>query len=97
MLLGKSKLENVNISFWRSWLVPQVDVFLSCLFAGMLIDMPYSILKHLSHIVSLLLTGCLNGGGQIKPKPGESAKDLIQSLELKYMENVSLGFRLYAH
>ena len=63
----------------------------------MLIDMPYSILKHLSHIVSLLLTGCLNGGGQIKPKAGESAKDLIQSLELKYMENVSLGFRLYAH
>ncbi|XP_027185315.1 protein NAR1 [Coffea eugenioides] len=34
-------------------------------------------------------SGCLNGGGQIKPKPGESAKDLIQSLELKYMENVT--------
>ncbi|CDP07467.1 unnamed protein product [Coffea canephora] len=28
--------------------------------------------------------GCLNGGGQIKRKPGES----VQSLELKYMENV---------
>ncbi|KAL3521831.1 hypothetical protein ACH5RR_014665 [Cinchona calisaya] len=33
-------------------------------------------------------SGCLNGGGQIKPKTGESAKDLIQSLESKYMENV---------
>uniref|UniRef100_A0A5B7ARH9 Putative cytosolic Fe-S cluster assembly factor narfl n=1 Tax=Davidia involucrata TaxID=16924 RepID=A0A5B7ARH9_DAVIN len=33
-------------------------------------------------------SGCLNGGGQIKPKPGQSAKDLIQSLETIYMENV---------
>ncbi|CAI9087141.1 OLC1v1021138C3 [Oldenlandia corymbosa var. corymbosa] len=33
-------------------------------------------------------SGCLNGGGQIKAKRGESAKDLIQSLESKYMENV---------
>ncbi|XP_027091032.1 protein NAR1-like isoform X2 [Coffea arabica] len=29
-------------------------------------------------------SGCLNGGGQIKRKPGES----VQSLELKYLENV---------
>lgn len=33
-------------------------------------------------------SGCLNGGGQIKPKPGQSGKDLIQSLEDVYMENV---------
>ncbi|KAM3701281.1 hypothetical protein ACB098_05G159000 [Castanea mollissima] len=32
--------------------------------------------------------GCLNGGGQIKPKPGQSAKELIQLLEAAYMENV---------
>lgn len=34
-------------------------------------------------------TGCLNGGGQIKPKPGQSPKDLIKTLETIYMENVS--------
>ncbi|KAL2475767.1 ferredoxin hydrogenase [Abeliophyllum distichum] len=33
-------------------------------------------------------SGCLNGGGQIKPKPGQSAKDLIQLLENTYSENV---------
>lgn len=33
-------------------------------------------------------SGCLNGGGQIKPKPGQSGRDLIQSLETVYMENV---------
>ncbi|KAL6546850.1 Cytosolic Fe-S cluster assembly factor nar1 [Orobanche minor] len=33
-------------------------------------------------------SGCLNGGGQIKPKPGQSAKDLIQLLETSYSENV---------
>ncbi|KAL8137266.1 hypothetical protein V2J09_003267 [Rumex salicifolius] len=33
-------------------------------------------------------SGCLNGGGQIKPKPGQSAKDLIQSLENVYMDEV---------
>ncbi|KAF8414241.1 hypothetical protein HHK36_002241 [Tetracentron sinense] len=33
-------------------------------------------------------SGCLNGGGQIKPKMGQSAKDLIQSLEARYMEDV---------
>lgn len=32
--------------------------------------------------------GCLNGGGQIKPKPGQSSKALIQLLEAVYMENV---------
>jgi len=34
--------------------------------------------------------GCLNGGGQIKPKPGQSPKELIQLLEAVYMENVSV-------
>ncbi|XP_041995288.1 protein NAR1-like isoform X2 [Salvia splendens] len=36
-------------------------------------------------------SGCLNGGGQIKPNPGQSAKDLIQSLEATYSENVLVG------
>ncbi|PON34014.1 Iron hydrogenase, subset [Parasponia andersonii] len=39
-------------------------------------------------IVLVLNVGCLNGGGQVKPKPGQSGKDLIQSLETVYMENV---------
>ncbi|KAG7019383.1 Protein NAR1, partial [Cucurbita argyrosperma subsp. argyrosperma] len=33
-------------------------------------------------------SGCLNGGGQIKPKPGQSPKDLIELLEAAYQENV---------
>ncbi|XP_039053716.1 protein NAR1-like isoform X2 [Hibiscus syriacus] len=33
-------------------------------------------------------SGCLNGGGQIKPKPGQSPKELIKSLEAVYMEKV---------
>ncbi|KAK9091887.1 hypothetical protein Syun_026798 [Stephania yunnanensis] len=36
-------------------------------------------------------SGCLNGGGQIKPKEGQSAKDLIQLLETVYMEEVSVA------
>ncbi|XP_057543151.1 protein NAR1 [Amaranthus tricolor] len=36
-------------------------------------------------------SGCLNGGGQIKPKQGQSAKDLIQLLETVYMENVLIA------
>ncbi|KAF5472680.1 hypothetical protein F2P56_009374 [Juglans regia] len=32
--------------------------------------------------------GCLNGGGQIKSKAGQSPKELIQLLEAAYMENV---------
>ncbi|XP_019439994.1 PREDICTED: protein NAR1 [Lupinus angustifolius] len=34
-------------------------------------------------------SGCLNGGGQIKPKTGQSPKELSQLLETVYMENVS--------
>ncbi|KAI4298797.1 hypothetical protein L6164_032314 [Bauhinia variegata] len=33
-------------------------------------------------------SGCLNGGGQIKLKPGQSPKDLSQLLETVYMDNV---------
>ncbi|CAL0309127.1 unnamed protein product [Lupinus luteus] len=33
-------------------------------------------------------SGCLNGGGQIKPKTGQSPKELSQSVETVYMENV---------
>ncbi|KAL3742297.1 hypothetical protein ACJRO7_017732 [Eucalyptus globulus] len=36
-------------------------------------------------------SGCLNGGGQIKPEPGQSAKDLIQRLETVYMDQVSVA------
>lgn len=44
--------------------------------------------------VSLLLlltipqnAGCLNGGGQIKPKTGQTPKELINSLEATYMND----------
>ncbi|XP_062013642.1 protein NAR1 isoform X2 [Rosa rugosa] len=33
-------------------------------------------------------SGCLNGGGQIKPKPGQSAKQLIPLLQAAYAENI---------
>jgi iron only hydrogenase large subunit-like protein len=33
-------------------------------------------------------SGCLNGGGQIKPKSGQSGDDLIQILETTYTETV---------
>ncbi|XP_057416884.1 protein NAR1 [Lotus japonicus] len=33
-------------------------------------------------------SGCLNGGGQIKPKSGQSVKELSQLLESVYMQNV---------
>lgn len=42
------------------------------------------------HFVEVMAcpSGCLNGGGQIKPKPGQSPKDLLQALAGVYMENV---------
>ncbi|GFY91629.1 ferredoxin hydrogenase [Actinidia rufa] len=33
-------------------------------------------------------SGCLNGGGQIKRKPGQSPRDFIQSLEMAYTDDV---------
>ncbi|KAI5077738.1 hypothetical protein GOP47_0007562 [Adiantum capillus-veneris] len=36
-------------------------------------------------------SGCLNGGGQIKPKKGQSGKDLIQSLETAYLNEVDVS------
>ena len=36
-------------------------------------------------------SGCLNGGGQIKPAKGQSPKDLIQQLEGVYMQDVSIS------
>ncbi|XP_064997382.1 protein NAR1-like isoform X1 [Musa acuminata AAA Group] len=36
-------------------------------------------------------SGCLNGGGQIKPRTGQSTKDLIQQLEILYMQDVELA------
>ncbi|KAF5728528.1 hypothetical protein HS088_TW21G00676 [Tripterygium wilfordii] len=41
------------------------------------------------HFVEVMAcpSGCLNGGGQIKPKPRQTPKDLIQALETIYMEN----------
>lgn len=38
----------------------------------------------------LIHAGCLNGGGQIKPVSGQSAKELSHLLESVYMENVSI-------
>ncbi|GAV59871.1 Fe_hyd_SSU domain-containing protein/Fe_hyd_lg_C domain-containing protein [Cephalotus follicularis] len=45
------------------------------------------------HFVEVMAcpSGCLNGGGQIKPKPGNSPRDLIKSLETVYMENVVIA------
>lgn len=51
----------------------------------------------LSLIASLVIIGCLNGGGQIKPQPGQSAKELIQLLETAYVENVSHVFDKVYH
>ncbi|XBH89505.1 hypothetical protein VPH35_081386 [Triticum aestivum] len=36
-------------------------------------------------------SGCLNGGGQIKPAKGQSPKDLIQQLESVYTQDVSIS------
>lgn len=38
----------------------------------------------------LIESGCLNGGGQIKPVSGQSAIELSHLLESVYMENVSI-------
>ncbi|KAG5414357.1 hypothetical protein IGI04_001924 [Brassica rapa subsp. trilocularis] len=35
--------------------------------------------------------GCLNGGGQIKPKTGQTPKELINSLEATYMNDTALS------
>ncbi|CAN1337050.1 Protein NAR1 [Linum perenne] len=42
------------------------------------------------HFVEVMAcpSGCLNGGGQIKPKQGQSPKDLLRLTESIYMENV---------
>mgnify|MGYP007109650805 FL=1 len=35
------------------------------------------------------IIGCLNGGGQIKPRKGQSGKELIQNLEGVYLKEVT--------
>lgn len=45
----------------------------------------------------LVIVGCLNGGGQIKRQPGQSAKEFIQLLETAYVENVSYMFGRVCH
>ncbi|XP_010434828.1 PREDICTED: protein NAR1 [Camelina sativa] len=44
------------------------------------------------HYVEIMAcpAGCLNGGGQIKPKTGQSQKELINSLEATYMNDTTL-------
>ncbi|KFK26540.1 hypothetical protein AALP_AA8G262300 [Arabis alpina] len=44
------------------------------------------------HYVEIMAcpTGCLNGAGQIKPKTGQSHKELIRSLEATHMDDTSL-------
>lgn len=36
-------------------------------------------------------SGCLNGGGQLKPVQGQSAKELIQQLESVYTQDISIS------
>ncbi|KAH7366262.1 hypothetical protein KP509_18G070200 [Ceratopteris richardii] len=36
-------------------------------------------------------SGCLNGGGQIKPRKGQSGKELIQNLETVYLKEVNVS------
>uniref|UniRef100_A0A1D1YCI5 Cytosolic Fe-S cluster assembly factor narfl n=1 Tax=Anthurium amnicola TaxID=1678845 RepID=A0A1D1YCI5_9ARAE len=45
------------------------------------------------HFIEIMAcpSGCLNGGGQIKPKRGQTVKELIQSLQGTYMEDVSVA------
>jgi len=44
------------------------------------------------HFVEIMAcpSGCLNGGGQIKPRKGQTTKDLIQSLEAAYLQEVTI-------
>ncbi|GKE40256.1 hypothetical protein Tco_1463661, partial [Tanacetum coccineum] len=61
-----------------------------CKFAKQLSESPtvlQSYVKCTSHNINMS-TGCLNGGGQVKPKPGQSGKDLVQASDATYMENV---------
>ncbi|XP_016205847.1 protein NAR1 isoform X1 [Arachis ipaensis] len=46
---------------------------------------------HFLEIMACPSVGCLNGGGQIKPKKGQSPKELSQLLETVYMENVRVA------
>ena len=42
------------------------------------------------------IIGCLNGGGQIKPRKGQSGKELIQNLEGVYLKEVTfISFLLF--
>ncbi|KAK9174843.1 hypothetical protein WN944_026847 [Citrus x changshan-huyou] len=45
------------------------------------------------HFVEVMAcpSGCMNGGGQVKPKPGQSPKELIKTLETIYLENVMVA------
>ncbi|KAK9213902.1 hypothetical protein WN944_005888 [Citrus x changshan-huyou] len=45
------------------------------------------------HFVEIMAcpSGCMNGGGQVKPKPGQSPKELIKTLETIYLENVMVA------
>lgn len=44
------------------------------------------------HYVEIMAcpSGCLNGGGQIKPRKGQSAKDLIQLIEVTYANDIEI-------
>jgi iron only hydrogenase large subunit-like protein len=43
------------------------------------------------------MIGCLNGGGQIKPKRGQSGKELIQNLESIYLQEVIFAVSVYLY
>ncbi|KAK9226507.1 hypothetical protein WN943_011555 [Citrus x changshan-huyou] len=45
------------------------------------------------HFVEVMAcpSGCMNGGGHVKPKPGQSPKESIKTLETIYLENVMVA------
>ncbi|CAA6659184.1 unnamed protein product [Spirodela intermedia] len=45
------------------------------------------------HFIEIMAcpSGCLNGGGQLKPKTGQTVKEAIQSLQVLYMQDVAVS------
>ncbi|CAA7395501.1 unnamed protein product [Spirodela intermedia] len=45
------------------------------------------------HFIEIMAcpSGCLNGGGQLKPKTGQTVKEAIQSLQVLYMQDVAVA------
>lgn len=54
---------------WKLWLVRPVNILLACLGLFVILD-PF--------------IGCLNGGAQVKPRTGQSAKEMTAELQKMY-------------